>query len=55
MKKGFTLAELLIVLGITGIVAAVLLPAINNIMPDKTKIMYLKAYDELQRHIITRV
>ncbi len=51
MKKGFTLAELMIVLGITGVVAAVLLPAINNLMPDKTKIMYLKAYDELQQNI----
>ncbi len=51
MKKGFTLAELLIVLGITGITAAILLPAVNNLMPDKTKIMYLKAYDELQRDI----
>ena len=51
MKKGFTLAELLIVLGITGITAAVLLPAINNLMPDKTKIMYLKAKDELSEAI----
>ena len=51
MKKGFTLAELLIVLGITGITAAILLPAVNNLMPDKTKILYLKAYDELQQNI----
>ncbi len=53
MKKNraFTLAELLIVLGITGVVAAVLLPAINNLMPDKTKVMYLKAYDELSQDI----
>ena len=49
--RGFTLAELLIVLGITGIVAAVILPAINGLMPDKTKINYLKVYDELNNSI----
>lgn len=53
MKKGFTLAELLIVLGITGVVVAVLLPAINNLMPDKTKIMYLKSYDALNASLKT--
>ncbi len=51
MKKGFTLAELLIVLGITGVVAATLLPLVNNLMPDKTKIAYLKAHDELKTAI----
>ena len=49
--RGFTLAELLIVLGITGVVAAVILPAINGLMPDKTKINYLKVYDELNNSI----
>ena len=53
MKKihGFTLAELLIVLGITGVVAAVMLPLVNNLMPDKTKVAYLKVHDELKRNI----
>ncbi len=46
-NRAFTLAELLIVLGITGVVAAVLLPAANNLLPDKTKIAYLKVHDEL--------
>ncbi len=50
-RRGFTLAELLIVLGVTGILAAIILPAINGLMPDKTKIMYLKVYDELSRSI----
>ncbi len=50
-KHGFTLAELLIVLGIAGVVAAVILPAINGLMPDKTKINYLKVYDELGKNI----
>ena len=50
-RNGFTLAELLIVLGITGVIAAVILPAINGLMPDKTKINYLKVYDELGKNI----
>ena len=52
MKRlGFTLSELLIVLGITGVVAALILPALNGLMPDKTKMMYLKVYDELSEGI----
>lgn len=44
-KHGFTLAEVLLTLGIIGVVAALTLPAANSLMPDQTKIMYLKAYD----------
>lgn len=53
MKKhnGFTLAELLIVLGITGVIATILLPLVNNIMPDKTKMAYLKVHDELKKDV----
>ena len=50
-RKGFTLAELLIVLGISGVVAALILPAVNGLMPDKTKVNYLKVYDELSANI----
>ena len=46
-KHGFTLAELLITLGIIGVVSALILPAINKLMPDENKILYLKAYDTL--------
>jgi prepilin-type N-terminal cleavage/methylation domain-containing protein len=49
MKKGFTLQELLITLGIIGIVAAVLAPAISNISPNKYKTRYMKAYNTLTR------
>ena len=47
MKKGFTLAEALITLGIIGIVAALTLPAINSTRPDAKKVKYLKTYDAI--------
>ncbi len=46
-QKGFTMAEILITLAIIGVVAAIALPAVTSLMPDKNKIMYLKAYDSL--------
>ena len=49
MKKGFTLPELLITLGLVGVVAAFALPAISNIMPNQDKIMFLKAYNTVTK------
>lgn len=46
-KTGFTLAELLITLGIIGVIVAILVPAVNNAKPDENKTMYLKTYDTL--------
>ena len=46
-KKAFTLAEVLIALGILGIIAAVAVPAISQIIPDKNKAMYLRSYNAL--------
>ena len=46
-KHGFTLSEVLIALGIIGIISAIGLPLINNARPDKNKVTYLKAYDSL--------
>ena len=51
MNKGFTLAELLITVGIIGVISAVSIPAISSLRPDKTKIMYLKTYDTLVQAI----
>ena len=36
-KKGFTLAELLIVLAVWAVIAAVLMPTVFNSMPDENK------------------
>lgn len=44
-KSGFTLAEVLITLGVIGIISALALPAINKLMPDENKINCMKAYD----------
>ena len=46
-KNGFTLQELLISMAIIGIMAAAIAPAINAIMSDKRKAMYMKAYNTL--------
>ena len=49
MKKfGFTLAEVLITMGIIGIVAAVAAPTLNAIVPDRNKAKVLKVYNIIQ-------
>jgi len=47
MKKGFTLAELLVTLGTIGVLAAITAPMITGLMPDKNKMMVIKAYKTL--------
>lgn len=51
-KQAYTLAEVLVTFGIIGVIAAILLPAINNMMPDENKVMYLKTYDTLSEMIV---
>ena len=46
-KKGFTLAEILVAVGIVAVLAALMASAFNSAKPDKTKTLYLKAYDAL--------
>ena len=50
-KRGFTLAELMIVLAILGIVSAVLTPIVFNAAPDENKLKFKKAYYTLQRTV----
>ena len=43
MKKkfGYTLAEVLIALGIVGFISAIMLPMINKVKPDPIKVTYI--------------
>lgn len=49
MKKkfGYTLAEVLIALGIVGFISALMLPVINKIKPDPVKTMFITTYDAI--------
>lgn len=48
MKKlGFTLSEVIIALGIIGVIAAITAPLLGSIIPDKNKVLVLKAYKTL--------
>lgn len=52
-KKGFTLAEILIAVGIVAVLAALMASAFNSAKPDKTKTLYLKGYDALTTAVST--
>ena len=46
-KRGYTLTEALIALGIVGVVSALVLPFAKSCMPDSQKVVYLKTYDSI--------
>ena len=48
LNKAFTLTELLVALGVIGILCAILLPIIFNIMPNKSTIMAKRVYYTVQ-------
>ena len=48
MKKGFTLAEVLVALGLVGIIAAITAPMLGSMMPNEHKAKALKYYKTVQ-------
>ncbi len=48
MRKAFTLSEALVTLAIIGVLAAILIPVIDNVRPDKDKVTYKKALYSMQ-------
>lgn len=48
---GFTLAELMVVLAVLGVIAAVLVPAVFTSMPDENRLKFKKGYYTLKRTI----
>jgi len=50
-RKGFTLTEVMVTLGLLGIIAAITVPAVMNIAPDTNKIMFKKSYSTLEKAI----
>ena len=53
-KNAFTLGEILVTLMIVGIIAALIIPIIKNIQPDRQKLMFKKAYTTVER-IVTEL
>lgn len=51
VKRGFTLAELMIVLAVLAVIAAVLMPTVFNSMPDENRLKFKKGYYTLKRTI----
>lgn len=49
IKKGYTLAEVLVVMALLGILASILLPAVSSIQPNRDKMMFKKAYHVAER------
>ena len=53
--NAFTLAEVMVTLAVFGILAALLLPAIANVRPNKSKAMFKKAYYVAERMVFELV
>lgn len=56
MKKltAFTLGEVLVVIGLIGVIAALLMPTLSQMQPDRRKLMFRKAYSTVDR-IVTEL
>ncbi len=50
-KKGFTLIEILISMGLVGILIAVMSPNLSKVLPDKNKAMFIKAFTRTENAV----
>ncbi len=53
-KKAFSLGEVLVTMGIVGVIAALILPIIKQTQPDRQKVLFKKAYNNIER-IVTEL
>ncbi len=54
-KKAFTLAEVMVTMAVFGVLVALVLPAIANIRPNKSKALFKKAYYTAERMVFELV
>lgn len=51
MKKAFTLAEMLISIVIIGVIASIMMSAVNKVNPDENVLLYKKAFFTIQEAV----
>lgn len=49
--KGFTLSEVMVTLGVLGVLAAVIIPAVMSVRPDTERVMFKKAYSTIEKSV----
>ena len=48
-KKGFTLSEVMVTMAVLSVLFAILIPAVQSNIPNKSKIMFRKSYSDIER------
>lgn len=49
LKSGFTLSEVLVTLGVIGVLLGILMPVMKNAMPNQSMVMFKKSYYIIER------
>ena len=51
MKKGFTLSEMVVTIGVIGVLALILIPVLRDAVPNQEQAMFKKAYYIIERSV----